>query len=140
MPQTTPPRIKNCLWASLAVVFVVGCAPDPVEVEHAGEGYVNLMAIESAYRQYSASKRKPPAGVNDLKPFGTTDDSFLSLRDGKPFKIYWGTSLDETDFDNPTIIAHEVDGKNGKRLVLSTVGVMMLTEEEFAAARFPLSN
>ena len=140
MPQKFQNRTLFCLATFFGIAFVFGCAPDPETVEQEGDGAANLMVIETAYRQFVAKKRKPPTSKEDLEPYGTSDDSFLSLRDGKPLKIYWGTSMEETDMSHPTIIAHEVDGKGGKRLVLSTVGVMMLTEQEFAAAKFPTSQ
>ena len=141
MISATSRQTTFCISALLATAFMIGCnKQDPVLIEQEGDGYANLMAIESAYRQYLSAKRKPPSSEEDLQPYGTTAESFVSVRDGKPLKVYWGTSLDETNFDNPTIVVHEVDGKDGKRLVLSTIGVMMLSEEEFAAARFPSSE
>jgi hypothetical protein len=140
MPKLLFSGVSIRLAAVLLIGCFIGCSPDPIEVENQGDGYGNLMAIQTAYRQFVEAKKKPPSSEDDLIPFGLKADSFISPRDGKPLKIYWGSSLNETNFDHPTVIAHEVDGKDGKRLVLSTVGVMMLTDKEFAIARFPSSQ
>ncbi len=128
-----------CLSTLLVITCLVGCQPDPVVVKQEGDGYANLMEIESAYRQYTADKQKPPTSDEDLLAFGATPEMLISDRDGKPFKIYWGVAMNEAN-GPPIIVAHEVDGKDGKRLALSTFGVMMMTEEEFAAASFPSSD
>ena len=99
-----------------------------------------MLIIKTAYRQFESTNQKPPTSAEDLAKFGVTEESLVSTRDGKPYKIFWGTTLNDPDFDNPLIVAHEADGKDGKKLVLSSVGVMMLTEQEFAEARFPSSD
>jgi hypothetical protein len=98
------------------------------------------MEIQSAYWQFTKEKRKPPAKEEDLMPLIPADRQatiFKSPRDGKPYKIYWGTSVEATNFESPTVIAHEQDGADGKRYVLSTMGVMAVKDSEFLTANFP---
>lgn len=137
--------LRTSYWlSSLFLVFVfAGCSPDPVVVGKQGESVDNLMEIQSAYWQFAEEKRKPPANKEDIMPLIPADRQatiFNSPRDGKPYKIYWGASVEETNFENPTIIVHEQDGADGKRYVLSTVGVMVIEDDEFSTASFPASS
>lgn len=132
--------ITNALMVVLSLFLFGGCAPDPVKVADEGVVAAEFMTLESAYRQFESTNQKPPASAEDLAKFGVVEESLVSTRDGKPYKIFWGTSINDSDFDNPLIVAHEVDGKDGKKLALSSLGVMMLTEQEFAEARFPSSD
>jgi len=113
---------------------------DPVE----GQVSENLSVIARAYNKAIEKNKKPPASVEDLKPFLPTDkpaDSLLkSVRDGEPFVILWGTDP-RTGMDvKPLVIAYEKKGQGGKRMVFTAMGVMTMNEAGFAEARFPAGH
>jgi len=74
-----------------------------------------------------------------LPPGTDVETLFISPRDGKPFAIVWGTDVQKVMMASarPVVYGYEVDGVDGDRFVLTTVGVMELTDEDFANASFP---
>ncbi|HJN08074.1 MAG TPA: hypothetical protein QF564_05235, partial [Pirellulaceae bacterium] len=66
---------------------------------------------------------------------------FVSPRDDKPFVVVWGTDLNKMMTNpEPVVYGYEVDGADGRRFVLTTMGVMEMTDEDFAAASFPAGH
>ncbi|MBI1832587.1 MAG: hypothetical protein HYR84_14190 [Planctomycetes bacterium] len=100
----------------------------------------NLRAVGDAYGEMVREKNRPPANLEELKPYlkkrGDPDALIKSENDGEPFVIYFGVNISATGKEVP-VIAHEKSGRGGKRLVLQGSTVRHMTEEEFQAAPFP---
>src|SRR5262245_31848175 len=101
----------------------------------------NLTKIERAFDRAFQQQEQPPADAEQLKPFlrqfGDPEVLLRSPHDGEPYVIYWGVNFRKASFESPaTIIAHEKRGVNGKRYVLTVMGVRSMTDEEFAGASF----
>jgi hypothetical protein len=124
------------------LLVVPGCGGRGVtEIKQQGEAGENLNVIARAYNAATEKNNHPPANVEELNPFlppGVDQDSlFRSPRDGQPFVILWGTDA-RTGMDvRPLVIGYEKRGSGGDRFVFTAMGVMQMTGEDFAKARFP---
>jgi hypothetical protein len=130
----------------LVLVAVVGAGPGgcstkpPPRTEDPDT--TNLRRIYQAFRTCEDFKNRGPLDVGELKRWlgelgepGTPDEFLISRRDGQPFVICYGQSIDPKHGD--IILAHEKDGADGKRYVLTLGGsVKPFTDAEFAKARF----
>ena len=116
-----------------------GCSKPPPQEDAA---VVNLRKIVQAYDAAEYKLRRAPRNEEELKRFfaeaGATDDPdqyLRSPRDGQPYVVLYGTALDP-DGRN-TILAHEKNGVEGKRYVITlSRDVKLLTADEFARAEF----
>ncbi len=123
----------------LAVVALSGCTanePEPNKVVSS----TNLGILYRAYIEYSNEKQVPPDNESDLEPYieqDLFDSVFVSPRDNKPYKIYWGTQLDFSRHSNTQVIAHEQDGSNGTRCLITAHGLSQMTDQQFEAAGLP---
>ena len=112
---------------------VVGKVPDTVQ---------NLKKISAAYLEATTKLERPPANVEELKPFlkkyGDPATFLRSPDDGQEYKILWGVDF-QTAIKGGTlpVLAYEQEGKDGKRYVLLVRRVVHMTEDEFRAAPFP---
>ena len=100
-----------------------------------------LRTIAAAYGAAIAKRGKPPAGPDDIKPFlpagVSVDDALRSPRDGQPFVVLWGADP-RTGMDaKPLVIAYEPQGKDGRRMVFTAMGVFAMSDAGFREARFP---
>ena len=68
-----------------------------------------------------------------------SDSDFLSKNDGEEFVFVWGTELNRRSA-TPVVIGYESAGKDGKRMVFTTMGTMTLSQEEFSASEFPAGH
>jgi hypothetical protein len=86
-------------------------------------------ANEAEFKKFVHSL--PPA---DVKSFGIdeSDRIFTSERDGKPYVILYGQPQGPPGPAGSPVIAHEQEGKDGKRWVASAMGAV----EEVSDARF----
>lgn len=129
---------QHWLVVGLLVATLTGCDKGP-----AGPDVESLKAVAELYAQYAAThKGVPPANEAELKAFVTAleaeamqptepgqkprpspklDRYFTSTRDGKPFVVKYGVPV-EYSADSTTILAHEVDGVSGRRLVVYSNG------------------
>jgi hypothetical protein len=98
----------------------------------------NLNQIGTAYDKATEKLGHPPQNLEQLKPFlkpyGDPETILRSPHDGLPYVILWGKNPRQAAFHTmpPPILAHEQQGVNGKRYVLTVMGVMPMTDEEFA--------
>jgi|SRR5262245_20043629 len=119
--------------------FALGCSK-PLPQEDAA--VVNLRKIVQAYDVAEYRLHRAPKSEEELRRFfaeaGATDDPdqyLRSPRDGQPYIVLYGTALDPNGRN--TILAHEKDGVEGKRYVITlSRDVKLLTEDEFANAEF----
>ena len=60
-----------------------------------------------------------------------------SPNDGQPLVVLWGTDPRADQGNSPLVIGYEKQGKGGGRWVFHTMGVVRMTDADFAQARFP---
>ncbi len=112
------------------------------------ETEAHLQNLKTAYTEAHLRMNRPPRNLNDLKPFlketlgdeGPSPDTVLrSPNDGQEFVIYWGVWTIEDDSPGPvSVVAHEKNGIDGKRYVLTSDGkVTQMTDQELASAKSP---
>jgi hypothetical protein len=124
----------------LACLALAGCSRGPAAVK--AEDMAHLGRIQQAYDEATDKLGRPPANAEELKPFlrprGDPEALLRSPRDGQPYVIQWGVNYRRlrTTAMPPPILVHEQTGVDGKRHVLTTLGVRPMTDEEFARATF----
>jgi len=127
--------------ATLASCGLGGCGSKAIDEATATAAFERLNAVGDAYRKATARRGSPPASADDLReacPAGMTPEQFLvSPIDGEPITVFWGTDPTSGMDINPLVLAHEKTGGPSGRLVLTTMGVMLMPAESFAKARFP---
>jgi hypothetical protein len=128
----------------LLITLLSGCSGDSDEVTPEVEVGGDLFTIAEAYRLATEKNGQPPKGPDELKPFlpqdADQDALFRSVRDGEPFVIIWGTDPREGMDTKPLVIGYEKEGKGGDRFVFTAMGVMQMTDDDFAEARFPAGH
>jgi hypothetical protein len=120
----------------LACIVLAGCSssPDPVVKQEEAE---NLTKIGVAYDRATKQLGHPPQNPDQLKPFlkeyGDPESILRSPQDRLPYVILWGRSIRTTAIETmpPPLIAYEQQGVSGKRYVLTAMGIMRMTDEEF---------
>jgi hypothetical protein len=115
------------------MVAVVSSSPKVVDTPLA-VGRERLLKLGQAYSPYCTQHKKPPSQQADLKAALTTADALQSPDDGKPFVVCWGVDLNKpiAPKEQPTVVAYEATGANGKRYVLTTArNVVHLSDAEF---------
>lgn len=97
-----------------------------------------LGKIGNAYDRATVKLGYPPRNLDQLKPFlkeeGDVDSLLRSPNDGQPYVILWGQNIRKVETMPPPIIAYEKQGVNGRRVVLTAMGVVPMDEEEFQTA------
>ncbi len=128
-------------WA-LVLLGLAGCSEEkPRRTEDPDTS--NLRRIVQAIGICADVKERGPLDETELKHWlgqlgepGTPDEFIVSRRDKQPFVVYYGHMINPAGGD--TVLAHEKDGADGKRFVLTISGyVKAFSDEEFAKARFP---
>lgn len=119
----------------LACIALAGCSsPHPVVKQEDAE---NLSKIGAAYDEATKQLGHPPQNPEELKPYlKQYDDPEAILRspqDRLPYVILWGRDIRSISIESmpPPIIAYEQQGANGTRYVLTAMGIMPMTDEEF---------
>jgi hypothetical protein len=132
-------------WTAACAAIILslsstGCTPVKVVDTPLPVAKERLLKLGQAYGQYCTQHSKPPTQLTDLKSFQMTGDAVQSPDDGKPFVICWGVDFTKPigQGQQPTVVAYETTGKDGKRYVLTTArNVQHLTDAEFRASTFP---
>jgi len=127
--------------AAACLLMLVGCRPAEIHSEKPMDAATErLLAIGTAYRQFTFDEGRPPKGPDDLRPKLPGDGAFISPRDGKPFTVFWGVDLraPPTWAVHRPVLAHEAIGVDGSRYTLSFLGnVELLTEQALRESSFP---
>jgi hypothetical protein len=97
------------------------------------------------FAAYSDARQKlgrPPRSLEELKArletYGASEQRLISPRDGAPYVIVWGVDMhDLRNLDPPAVIAYEREGADGQRVVLTIMGVVRMTEDEFTRLKLP---
>jgi hypothetical protein len=126
------------LWFLLAGAALAGCSAPPGLVVKQ-QDTENLSKIWMAYDQASR-QQGAPQNVEQLKPFlkqhGEPETILNSPRDGLPYVILWGKNTRTVGLKTmpPPLLAYEQQGVDGTRYVLTVMGVMPMSDEEFQTA------
>jgi hypothetical protein len=136
--------MRSALLASSCFILALlaGCAAQPAVQTANGE---NLTTIANAYLQATEKQGKPPASMDELKAFlpagANLDELARSPNDGQPFVILWGVDPRALRGDlKPGVLGYEQKGTNGSRFVFTAMGVMSMTDADFAQANFPAGH
>lgn len=137
-------ELPHVNWGLIVILAAaLGCGgPTKESIEQRGESSDNFRMIETAYRKALQETKRAPKNREELAkhlPPGTdAEQLFVSPHDQKPIVVVWGVDLNAMLTNpRPTIYGYEADGVDGNRFVLTTMGVMEMTDEDFAAASFP---
>ena len=127
--------------AAACLVLLTGCGAKEIRAEKAIDPAAQqLLAIGTAYRQFTYDQGRPPGGPDDLRKKLPSEGTLVSPRDGKPFKVFWGIDLrsPQTWAVRRPVLAHESIGVNGSRYTLTTmVNVELLSEQALRDSSFP---
>lgn len=139
MPDVRVRTVLSGSFVALVSAFLGGCSSQGT-VQEGDPG--KLTTLANAYIQATEKTGRPPKGPADLKAFlpkGTDVDGLLaSPNDGKPHVILWGQDPRKLRGTlKPGVIGYEQDGKGGRRFVFTAMGVMLMTDDDFAQANFP---
>jgi hypothetical protein len=103
-----------------------------------------LLKIGQSYREFNRKNGRPPKSAAELEPLIKARDggadAFQSAHDGRPFEIFWNLDVlkPRAPGQNRPVLAYEVEGKDGVRWVLTTLGsVEHVTAAEFRESNFP---
>jgi hypothetical protein len=126
--------------AGFLLLTVTGCAPSVPQPALNPAHTENLTKIERAFDQAFEKLGRAPENADQLKPFlqeyGEPEEILRSPHDGQPYEIIWGVNFRKVRFSMPPpIVAYEKQGVNGKRYVLTVMGVVAMTDKEFAKAK-----
>ena len=134
-----PPVGPAALAALAGCLALTGC-PRPTSPGNPDES-ANLARIQVAYSQATRELKRPPANLAELRPrlqqFGDPDAILRSPRDGQPYGIVWKVDLRNVRPEAPPVLAYEQQGAGGKRYVLTALGILPMTDEEFARQALP---
>jgi hypothetical protein len=139
-------RLATRAFSGILSIIACACLPacssskSPPRTED--PGVTNLRKIGQAYEHFTSEKHRAPRNDDELKPMfnelgdNTNPDEILrSKRDGQPFVIYYGAKMDSDARD--VVLAHEKDGADGKRYVLTLDRMVVeMSDAEFASAKF----
>ncbi len=127
------------VWAAVSFL-ATGCSSKPALQAVGMSETENLSKIERAFDSAREKLGRPPANLEQLKPFlkefGDADQILRSPRDGEPYVIIYGIDIRRPFEMPPPIWAHEKNGVDGKRYVLTVMGPVSMTDEEFSKAKF----
>lgn len=123
------------------MLSLAGCQPKVIRSEKPVDPVAQqLVAIGTAYRQFTDKHGKPPKGPADIQKWLPAEGTLISSRDGKPFKVFWGVDYRSwpTWAVGRPVLAFESVGADGSRHVLSFTGnVELLSEQAFRESSFP---
>jgi hypothetical protein len=123
------------LACGLLVCFLPAACSGPPPVINQNEAD-NLVKIQTAYNLATKELGRPPANLDELLPrlkqFGDPDTLLRSPRDGQPYVINWKVDIHNIQSLPPPVVAYEQKGAGGKHYVLTVMGIMPTSDEEFA--------
>lgn len=135
---------RSALLLGLAALAAAGCGSPEVKPldDETMAAVKHIQKVGVAYNRAAQAKRKPPASVNDLKPYLKREpgapDPLVSLADGKSIVVVPGVSGDTAPEPGArSIVAYEQTGVNGKRMMVDVRGMVhTVTDAEFAEIKF----
>ena len=132
--------VNGLSFLTALVLGVAGCSSTPPPRTEDPDT-TNLRRIYQAFRLCEDFKQRGPLDEDELKRYlgelgepGKPDEFLISRRDRKPFVIHYGNTINPTAGE--AVLAHEKDGAEGKRFVLTLAGnVKAMSDAEFAKAQ-----
>ena len=126
---------------SLLGVVSQGCSSPPVMSESQDDAFAKLMAIQECYLEHSMQNGRGPASIEDLQTALSeagydTNEILKSSRDGSELTVHWGVMPDFQTAE-AVVIGYEGNSQEGQRVVMTSAGVWLMTDEEFYSAPFP---
>lgn len=134
-------RCRMTALACLSMLVPAGCSPREIRsAKPMTPTMERLLAIGSAYRQFTVQQGRPPRGPDDIRGRLGSDDALISPQDDEPFVIFWGVDLRSVQrwATGRPVLAHERRGAGGSRHVLTIMGnVELVTDDELRSSSFP---
>ncbi len=138
--------IRCAVACGFVVLLTAGCGSRkddrPLAADEITPEAQAILQVGQAYREAYAATNKPPAGVDDLKPylakFGDPGKALVSPTDGQPYEITWGLVPGRPPRSTQVrpFLVCEKSGKDGKRYVLDfKMKVRRLTDEQMGKLR-----
>ena len=126
---------------SLLGVVSQGCSGPPVMSESQDDAFGKMMAIQECYQQYSHQYQKGPGSLDDLMRLlseagHNTDDLLKSTQDGS-LVVVWNFKIPQVQSTEPIVLGYEANSHDGSRIVMTSMGVYPMLNEEFFSAPFP---
>jgi hypothetical protein len=125
--------------AATIVFTLIGCEGAAVVKDRGvAPSDVQLSALGQIYLKAQQKLSRPPRSVDELKAHAADIDlnaALVSPNDNEPFVIVWGTDL-LNSADPHMVVIYEKRGKGGVRHALTPSGMVILTDEAFARAKF----
>ena len=126
---------------SLLGVVSQGCSSPPVMSESQDDAFGKMMAIQECYLQHSMQNGRAPTSIEDLQTTlseaGYDKNEILkSSRDGSELTVHWGV-MPDVQTTEPVVIGYEGNSQEGRRVVMTSTGVWLMTDDEFYASSFP---
>jgi hypothetical protein len=123
------------------MLISAGCQPKVIHSEKPVDPVARqLVAIGTAYRQFTDKHGKPPTGPADIQKWLPAESTLISSRDKKPFKVFWEVDIGSWPVwaVGRPVLALESVGADGSRYVLSCTGnVELLSEQAVRESSFP---
>lgn len=109
--------------------------------ESQDDAFGKLMAIQECYLQYSNQHQKGPSSLDELMPLlaeagHNTDDLLKSTQDGS-LVVFWDFKIHQPQSTEPVIVGYQTSSRGGNRMVMTSMGVSFMPDEEFYSAPFP---
>ena len=130
---------------ALSVCFLLvaqGCSSGPPEPDSVqGEHFESFSVIAQCYTDYTMQNGRAPSSPNDLLPLlrqaGVDPVELLeSLDGGNDVVVLWG-AIPDMKSPEPVVMGYQTSSTNGQRLVITSMGVVTMPDEEFYSAPFP---
>jgi hypothetical protein len=93
------------------------------------ERAAGLNKIRAAYGQAQTKLGRAPEKLDDLKPYLEGDADALAEK----YEIVWGVDYRKMAMP-PPVLAYEKTAVNGQRYVVTVMGVVPMSNEEFSKA------
>jgi hypothetical protein len=135
--------LSQVCWSGVLAVLCGTAAGCGTTEREAPTGYQNLVSVGKAYLAATDTLERPPANLNDLKPFlekqGDPATLLRSPEDGEDYVIIWGVDYRAAK-GPPPVIAYEKTGREGKRNVLQGRNVSRVSDDDFRKLPFPAGH
>ncbi|MCH2182992.1 MAG: hypothetical protein MK108_13390 [Mariniblastus sp.] len=124
--------------------LLCGCSGPPKMDEDQAAAGGQLMEVYSCYMQYANQNRRGPDSLEDLQPLLNnagvdTSNVLVSPGDGSDLVVLWGVTPDVTS-GVPVVMGYEANSQGGRRNVMTSMGVWVMSDDEFFAAQFPAGH
>ena len=144
MDDQSSKKVFQFALCSLFVVAIAACSGSPKMDEARGDAQTQMMGVYSCYMQYTNKNRKAPGSIEDLQPLLSssgldTSNILVSPRDGSELVVLWGVKPDVRSAE-PVVFGYESQSHDGKRVAMTSMGVWVMSDEDFMNARFPAGH